>query len=777
MAEDSGMAVPAVEEGQRMITELRVVDLKAELKRRSLDTSGNKSVLIERLRQVIKDEGGNPDEISITPDIPNRISKRIGKGHRIEDGETEDSAEEDFAGKQEDIEAFVDQVHDIEAMNVSEMEYADGGETEAVLDKAIGCISDFTSVDKEPKETTEYLAEGEPKQVNEEIEAILEEPEKENVAENSGEACSSVPTEEKPPEDPRVLMQYMIDVDASCMEKEDRTLLQVEDKITLDEGSEMYPEGPKMETECAQPNDERVDAEKMDMIEGKMECYQPKPEAEEGETTRTGTEPLPRPEGYKTSPRRPEDEGSNKAEKKEPSIVEGSDQKSSDDGKNIKNVAGVKGEPDSSRSSDATGKNLWVSGLSSTTRATELKNLFSKYGKVICAKVVTDARNPGARCYGFITMLIPENATECISSLNQSELNGQTITVEMAKNEPSSKKHTEQKGENVDKLSKANSRRSGNYGDHSRDKSSVTGKSWVRKDNEGGARKLDGRKGRRRGKDNRQTSYSRIQDSERSRERWRTEFRSRQRRSRSRDRGRDFVSFHNLIARRERDRHQDDDCEFERYSAFCRERTMREREIRRERDTRQERDARDMLERERDRLQIERMRLERERLEREALERERLLIEAERRREQERIHHEKEELFRAMRYEQSMRRPYESPSERAYDRPYESTCNRDWNSDRSQKIDGYPDRSGQGIMDDRIMSRGRWQGDERSMSGQSVASYSMDRGGGGVQRNQENYSQVGCPPVSVAVDNCPNQMISELNMPGRHASGAHQHIH
>lgn len=51
--------------------------------------------------------------------------------------------------------------------------------------------------------------------------------------------------------------------------------------------------------------------------------------------------------------------------------------------------------------------------------------------QVICAKVVTDARNPGARCYGFITMLVPENATECISSLNQSELNGQTITVEM----------------------------------------------------------------------------------------------------------------------------------------------------------------------------------------------------------------------------------------------------------------------------------------------------------------------------------------------------------
>lgn len=103
------------------------------------------------------------------------------------------------------------------------------------------------------------------------------------------------------------------------MEKEDGTLLPVEDKITLDEGSDL--DGPKMETECGQPND----VEKMDMIESKAECYHH--EADEGETTKTGVEPLPRPEEYKTSPRRPEDEGSDKAEKKEPSVVEGSDQK------------------------------------------------------------------------------------------------------------------------------------------------------------------------------------------------------------------------------------------------------------------------------------------------------------------------------------------------------------------------------------------------------------------------------------------------------------------
>lgn len=105
-------------------------------------------------------------------------------------------------------------------------------------------------------------------------------------------------------------------------------------------------------------------------------------------------------------------------------------------------------------------RNLWVSGLSSTTRATDLKTLFSKYGKVslpnpslpvslglkllrslmvfghfrflqvVGAKVVTNAKSPGARCYGFVTMSSSEEATTCISHLHRTELHGKMISVE-----------------------------------------------------------------------------------------------------------------------------------------------------------------------------------------------------------------------------------------------------------------------------------------------------------------------------------------------------------
>ncbi|CAG5127838.1 unnamed protein product, partial [Candidula unifasciata] len=81
-------------------------------------------------------------------------------------------------------------------------------------------------------------------------------------------------------------------------------------------------------------------------------------------------------------------------------------------------------------------RNLWVSGLSSSTRATDLKTLFSKYGKVVGAKVVTNARSPGSRCYGFVTMASADEATKSIQHLHRTELHGRMISVEKAKTEP-----------------------------------------------------------------------------------------------------------------------------------------------------------------------------------------------------------------------------------------------------------------------------------------------------------------------------------------------------
>uniref|UniRef100_A0A671Y6R1 SAFB-like, transcription modulator n=1 Tax=Sparus aurata TaxID=8175 RepID=A0A671Y6R1_SPAAU len=93
------------------------------------------------------------------------------------------------------------------------------------------------------------------------------------------------------------------------------------------------------------------------------------------------------------------------------------------DGKAAKDDKGVVSSSSSSSNSSSS-RNIWVSGLSSNTKAADLKNLFGKYGKVLSAKVVTNARSPGSKCYGLVTMSSSNEVTRCVSHLDCTELHG-----------------------------------------------------------------------------------------------------------------------------------------------------------------------------------------------------------------------------------------------------------------------------------------------------------------------------------------------------------------
>ena len=51
------------------------------------------------------------------------------------------------------------------------------------------------------------------------------------------------------------------------------------------------------------------------------------------------------------------------------------------------------------------------------------------------AKVVTNARSPGSKCYGLVTMSSSAEVVRCISHLDRTELHGQQIYVERVREE------------------------------------------------------------------------------------------------------------------------------------------------------------------------------------------------------------------------------------------------------------------------------------------------------------------------------------------------------
>lgn len=55
--------------------------------------------------------------------------------------------------------------------------------------------------------------------------------------------------------------------------------------------------------------------------------------------------------------------------------------------------------------------------------------------QVLSAKVVTNARSPGSKCYGLVTMSSSTEVTRCISHLDCTELHGQQIYVERVSEE------------------------------------------------------------------------------------------------------------------------------------------------------------------------------------------------------------------------------------------------------------------------------------------------------------------------------------------------------
>ncbi len=77
--------------------------------------------------------------------------------------------------------------------------------------------------------------------------------------------------------------------------------------------------------------------------------------------------------------------------------------------------------------------NIYVGNLSFQTTSSELETLFSEYGPVTSAHVITDRETGRSRGFGFVEMGSADAANTAIDALDGSDFGGRNLKVNIAK--------------------------------------------------------------------------------------------------------------------------------------------------------------------------------------------------------------------------------------------------------------------------------------------------------------------------------------------------------
>src|SRR5512136_2932870 len=78
-------------------------------------------------------------------------------------------------------------------------------------------------------------------------------------------------------------------------------------------------------------------------------------------------------------------------------------------------------------------KKLYVGGLSYSVTDSQLQAMFTPHGTVESAKVITDRDSDRSRGFGFVEMSTQEEAEKAIATLNGTQHEGRSLTVNISK--------------------------------------------------------------------------------------------------------------------------------------------------------------------------------------------------------------------------------------------------------------------------------------------------------------------------------------------------------
>ncbi|MDD4848514.1 MAG: RNA-binding protein [Bacteroidales bacterium] len=80
--------------------------------------------------------------------------------------------------------------------------------------------------------------------------------------------------------------------------------------------------------------------------------------------------------------------------------------------------------------------NIFIGSLPYSTKDGDLEQLFTPYGVVESARIISDRYSGRSKGFGFVEMPDAEAAKKAIEELNGSELGGRTIVVNEANEKP-----------------------------------------------------------------------------------------------------------------------------------------------------------------------------------------------------------------------------------------------------------------------------------------------------------------------------------------------------